>query len=128
MEQIEECALAACTCVARAGDSYCSDYCRQAASHGTEKDFCQCAHESCAQMSRSARTGRVELPDSIQVMRDRVVIEYRSSEDLREQIVLLAGALDQGYGISRAVVELPSAARFPPSSERVSSVAKAGTA
>ncbi len=127
MEKAEKCALAACTCVARAGDSYCSDYCQQAASHGTEKDFCQCAHESCAEMSRHTPAGRVELPASIQIMRDHVLIEYRSPEDLREQIVLLAGALDQGDGVSRAVFEVP-ASKFPPRPERVSVIAKAGTA
>ncbi len=78
-------------------------------------------------MSRSAATSGVELPSSTQVSADRIVIEYRSLEHLREQVMLLAGALDQNYAVSRLLGQ-PSAPRIPPHSEKFSALAEATSA
>lgn len=126
MENTEKCALAICSCVARLGDSYCSDYCQQAATHGTEKDFCQCAHGSCTSIRETASHGGIKLPHSIQVTGGRVTIEFRNSEHLREQVILLAAALDQDPGAFEAVEKLSP--RRPPHSERESARANAGSA
>jgi hypothetical protein len=47
MANKQKCALTVCTCLAVTPDVYCSDYCQEAATHGIERDFCQCAHAGC---------------------------------------------------------------------------------
>ena len=53
MANQRKCALSVCTCLAAGPDAYCSDYCRGAATHGVERDFCQCAHAGCDSASKA---------------------------------------------------------------------------
>lgn len=39
------CGYGPCQCEVQLKDLYCSDYCRQAAAQGVERDYCQCNHE-----------------------------------------------------------------------------------
>ena len=45
MAKRKKCENVACKCSASGNSSYCSDYCEQAATHGLERDYCQCEHE-----------------------------------------------------------------------------------
>jgi hypothetical protein len=44
---MDRCALSVCSCAVLPGESYCSEYCRQGASQGVQKNFCQCGHAHC---------------------------------------------------------------------------------
>jgi hypothetical protein len=94
-----KCKLPVCTCSARANDLYCSDYCRQAFSQGTERDFCQCAHSDC---SEPVHTGEIidatGLPGSISFAPGWVTIEYSDQQDLRDQLILLMTRVDIEIG------------------------------
>jgi hypothetical protein len=94
-----KCKLPVCTCSARADDLYCSEYCGQAFSQGTERDFCQCAHSDC---SKLVHTGEIidaaGLPGSISFAPGWVTIEYSDQQDLRDQLILLMTRVDVEIG------------------------------
>ena len=117
MGKQQNCALASCSCTARATDHYCSDYCRQADSHGTEKDYCQCDHGDCALSGARKHLRGGNLPDSIQLLPGRLTIEFRSLQDLLEQVNLLAGTLYEDYETLQPRVE-PGSQKQPLGSER----------
>jgi hypothetical protein len=94
-----KCELEVCTCFARADDSYCSEYCRQAFSQGAERNFCQCSHVSCTKpVHTSPQIHLTGLPESISFEQGRVLIEYSDEQDLRNQLLLLATRLDTEIG------------------------------
>jgi hypothetical protein len=106
MRHPQECQLSVCRCPARAGNGYCSKYCEQAASQGIPKDFCQCAHAHCdtPDYPRNRRE-RLELPESIHVGPGQVTLECRTLEYLREQLRLLAEALEVQYQALQGAIE-----------------------
>ncbi len=116
MKQQDKCALAYCSCAARSTDPYCSDDCKQAATHGAERDFCQCSHSNCFAAGKSALRGSVGLPDSIQLAPGRVTIECDSFEHFHEQVILLSAALNRSKDTVRAEIEA-FISKKPPSSE-----------
>jgi hypothetical protein len=100
-----------------AGKGFCSDYCRQAASQGVEKDFCQCEHANCEKPASNLHLlAGVGLPESIFVTPGRVTIECGDVEDLLGQLKLLAKALDDNYETLRLNMN-PAPRRRPMSSE-----------
>ena len=49
MARTNKCGYLLCQCITEQQSSYCSDYCEQAATHGFEREYCQCEHElACA--------------------------------------------------------------------------------
>ena len=94
MESQRKCQLAVCGCRAQDGKLYCSDDCRQAASQGIQRDFCQCAHAGCEMPVYTVNAGKLDLPDSISSAPGWVTIEYSNFEDLRNQLLLLAQSLN----------------------------------
>jgi hypothetical protein len=96
VETQQKCQLAVCECRTSAENPYCSEYCQQAASQAIQRDFCQCSHAGCEQLSHPIHTGRLPgLPASISCIPGQLMIEYASVEDLRRQLQLLTQALDQ---------------------------------
>jgi len=51
----EQCAHEPCTCEAREGSKYCSDYCQSASISSRSESGCQCGHASCEQRSFEPR-------------------------------------------------------------------------
>ena len=94
-----KCKLPVCSCSARADDLYCSDYCRQAFSHGAERDFCQCAHSDCTKpVHKNETIGATGLPGSISFAPGWVTIAYSDQQDLRDQLILLMRRVDVAFG------------------------------
>ncbi len=124
MKKQDKCALAYCSCAARLTDPYCSDDCKQAATHGTERDFCQCSHANCFAAEKAALWGGVGLPDSIQLAPGRVTIECDSLESFQEQVTLLSAALNRSKATLRAEIEA-FISKKPPSSEANPTFARA---
>ena len=92
--QNAKCKLAVCECLASSDDPYCGEYCRQADSQGSERDFCQCEHAGCGEPAQMSPEFDVTgLPSSISVAPGRVLIEYSDQRHLRDQLVLLARRL-----------------------------------
>ena len=113
MSRHQQCALAMCTCQARADDSYCSDYCRQAASHEIEKDFCQCSHQHCEQaVDRFQTLSTAQLPESVSVAAGRVTIDCSGVDDLLEQLLLLTQAINSDRERLREQIEGPAFRRL----------------
>jgi hypothetical protein len=126
MRDPEKCQLSVCCCPARAGNGYCSDYCEQAASQGIPKDFCQCAHAHCDMpVDWRSRREPLQLPDSIHVGPGQVTFACRTLEHLREQLRLLAEALEVRYEALQTALE--TAPRRPVMSE-ISAVGRAQSA
>jgi hypothetical protein len=120
--EFHKCQLAVCTCNARAGDCYCSDDCKQAEEQAITRDFCQCAHAGCGQ----AAFQNVTLPGSMSFAPGRVTIEYSSVEELRDEAILLAKALDR-YLETRAL-SVESTPRRSPALARTKAAAAAQSA
>jgi hypothetical protein len=94
-----KCKLGVCICLVTADDPYCSDYCRQASSQGTERDFCQCGHSVCSKPAHIHETvNEIGLPTSISLAPGLVTIEYSDNRDLRDQLILLATKLETEVG------------------------------
>ena len=94
LDNKRKCKLGVCTCMARPGDSYCSDYCRQASSQGLQRDFCQCEHSICTKVAEAFETSSASLPGSISFAPGLVTIQYSDVLDLRDQLILLAARLE----------------------------------
>ncbi len=113
---MDKCALSVCSCAVLPGEAYCSEYCRQGAAQGVQKNFCQCGHAHCE--TRAAETNplhQLGLPDSIKIRPGQLTIEYRSMGHLVAQLLLLARALDKGYAGLSSPAEKPP--RRPADSE-----------
>ncbi len=96
MENQQKCQFAVCGCKAQDGSLYCSDDCRQAASQGIARDFCQCAHGSCEKPIYYVRIdGTVDSAHSISSAPGWLTIEYSSFQDLRSQLLFLAQSIDE---------------------------------
>ncbi len=126
MGKHQKCALESCICSARSADSFCSDDCKQAVTHGAQREFCQCSHPECA-ASQLSDPNSVELPDSIHVAHGRVTIECTSLEHFQQQVILLNAALNRNREMLRAEIE-DSSIKRPVSSQAAPSFAKAGRA
>jgi hypothetical protein len=112
VEDQEKCGLAFCSCRVSPGRCYCSVDCEQAATQAVERNFCQCSHgQCCAGGQRALDTLR--LSDLISIAPGRVTIECSSLESLREQMVLLAEALDRDAYSVRMSLEPPTHRRPP---------------
>lgn len=94
MEHQQKCQFAVCGCRAQDGKLYCSDDCRQAASQGIQRDFCQCAHAGCEMPVYTVNADKLDLPDLTSTAPGWVTIEYSNFEDLRNQLLLLAQSLN----------------------------------
>ena len=47
----QPCASSTCACLVPAGESYCSEHCREAMEHphdGADSESCRCGHPACA--------------------------------------------------------------------------------
>ena len=75
---MQKCALTVCTCVARVTDTYCSDYCREAAAHSTERDFCQCAHAGCVLIGEVVELATQRRPPSSERLQSAVKANHAS--------------------------------------------------
>ena len=128
MAMQQKCALEVCTCQARIEDGYCSDYCKQAASHEIERDFCQCSHQHCEQAIGKFQTSAyARLPESVCVAAGRVTIDCSGVEDLLDQLLLLTKALNGDRESFREKIESPPGRRFV-GSEPLPLLAKAESA
>jgi len=123
MAKFQKCALESCICSARATDSFCSDDCKQAVTHGAQREFCQCTHAQCA-ASQLSDPNNVELPESIHVAPGRVTIDCNSLEHFQEQVILLNAALNRNREMLRAEIE-DSRMKRPVSSHVAAAFAKA---
>lgn len=47
-KSIITCRYVPCRCRVGVDNAYCSEYCKQAADHGTEREYCQCEHALCS--------------------------------------------------------------------------------
>jgi hypothetical protein len=99
------CVLPGCHCQTDGLETYCSEYCRQAASHAPERDYCQCGHSTCALPSSSDASADVNLTEAIRFDPGRVTIQCSSLEQLSEQLRLLSAALVQHSEELRIKVE-----------------------
>lgn len=124
MQKEYKCALAVCRCRADAENAYCSEYCRQAADQGTEREFCQCGHASCRRSLD--RLESPKIPDSIHLTPGRIVVEYQNLEHLRGQLLLLLHAVDQNVDVLQTRVDSSSERQWSTDSELRSASAKAG--
>jgi hypothetical protein len=69
-----KCALTVCACLTKAAGAYCCDYCKEAATHATERNFCQCSHAGCVEI------GRASVPDSKRPPASEVVPEMAKAK------------------------------------------------
>src|SRR4051812_45145692 len=122
------CSLSGCDCKTEHGEEYCSDYCKQAARHAPERDYCQCGHASCASpipMERSLF--QYQLSDSIFLSPGHVTIQCGTVEQLYQQVEILSKALRERSDDVRIRVE-PAPPKRPVRSEIQTSIASAKTA
>ncbi len=90
------CKLSGCDCKTEDGKEYCSDYCKQAARHAPERDYCQCGHANCASPIPIERAlFQYQLSDAIFLSPGQVTIQCTTVEQLYQQIELLAKALHE---------------------------------
>lgn len=124
----EYCHLSGCDCKTENGEEYCSDYCRQAALHAPERDYCQCGHGSCASPIPMDRAlFQYQLSDAIFLSPGQVTIQCHTVEQLYEQVELLAKALRERSDDLRKRVETATPRR-PAKSEMHSPIASAKSA
>lgn len=81
---------------------FCSDYCRQADSHGTEKDYCQCEHEGCVAANGQLSSSHAVLPAAVELTAGRLTIEFNAFPDLLDTVNSLADFL----AANREIVEM----------------------
>ena len=102
----QKCVLPGCDCQTDGHEPYCSDYCRQAASHAPERDYCQCGHGTCALTAWSYDTpGNMPATEAIHFRPGQVTIQCSSLEQLSEQLRLLVKALAEHSEELRGKVE-----------------------
>ncbi len=65
MEEHIKCGNSTCLCDLPEGQLYCSEYCAEAATHGIERNYCQCEHECAAsQLAVASAFSYAELPEA----------------------------------------------------------------
>jgi hypothetical protein len=122
------CSLSGCDCKTENGEEYCSDYCKQAARHAPERDYCQCGHANCASPIPMERVlFRYQLTEAIFLSPGEVTIHCTSAEQLYQQVELLAKALQEHSDDLWKRVE-PAAVRRPAQSEVFAPFASAKSA
>jgi len=122
------CSLSGCDCKTQKGEEYCSDYCKQAARHAPERDYCQCGHANCASAIPMERSlFQYQLSDAIFLSPGQVTIQCTSVEQLYQQVDLLAKTLRERTDDLWKRVE-PALQRRPVKSEFQTSLASAKTA
>lgn len=121
MKDAHICVLPGCGCLADGDETFCSEYCRQAASHAPERDYCQCGHSGCSLGCSGHGAMSVHATPAIRFDPGQVTIQYSSLEQLSEQLRLLAAALLEHSDIPTA----GGPARRPAASETRSPSAKA---
>jgi len=122
------CSLSGCDCKTENGEDYCSDYCKQAARHAPERDYCQCGHANCASPIPIERAlFQYQISDAIFLSPGQVTIQCTTVEQLYLQVELLAKTLRERSDDLWKRVE-PSLARRPVKSEFQTSLASAKTA
>jgi hypothetical protein len=122
------CNLSGCDCKTENGDEYCSDYCRQAARHAPERDYCQCGHGSCASPIPLERAlFQYQLSEAIFLSPGQVTIHCTTVEQLCQQVEFLAKALLERSDELRKRVE-PGPLRRPVKSEIQAPMATAKSA
>ena len=108
------CNLSGCDCKTENGEEYCSDYCRQAARHAPERDYCQCGHASCASPIPMDRgLFQYQLSEAIFLSPGQVTIQCSTVEQLYQQVELLAKALRERSDDLRKRVEGGTPRRSP---------------
>jgi hypothetical protein len=66
------CNYGPCRCLVQSKDVYCSEYCRQAAAQGVERDYCQCEHEHGVKAFAAAAVHTMHLSGQHQFIADDV--------------------------------------------------------
>jgi hypothetical protein len=125
MKLLGTCNLSGCSCKTERGEEYCSDYCKGAARHAPERDYCQCGHAGCAFPATAGLDA--QLTDAISLSPGQVTIQCSSLEHLSEQLRVLSKAVADHSEDMRMRVE-PLAARRPAIQEVRASAASAHTA
>jgi len=88
------CSLSGCDCKTENGEEYCSEYCKQAARHAPERDYCQCGHGSCAsQVPIDQSLFQYQFSDTIFLTPGQVTIHCTNIDQLFQQVEFLAKAL-----------------------------------
>lgn len=88
------CNLSGCDCKTKNGEEYCSEYCKQAARHAPERDYCQCGHAGCAsQIPMDGTLFEYQLSEAVFLAPGEVTIHCTSAEQLYHEVELLAKAL-----------------------------------
>jgi hypothetical protein len=104
------CHLSGCSCKTEDGKEYCSDYCRDAARHAPERDYCQCGHAGCVVPANLGLDA--QLTQAISLSPGQVTIHCSTVDQLAEQLRVLAKALVDHSEDVRMRVE-PLATRRP---------------
>lgn len=111
------CSLSGCDCKTQNGQEYCSEYCKQAARHAPERDYCQCGHTGCAsQIPLGGTLFDYQLSDTVFLAPGQVTIHCTSAEQLCHDLELLAKALRERLDDLWKRVE-PATPRRPMGSE-----------
>jgi len=111
------CNLSGCDCKTENGQEYCSEYCKQAARHAPERDYCQCGHAGCASQIPMERTlFQFQLSDAVFLGPGQVTIQCTSAEQLYREVESLAKALREHSDDLWKRVE-PATPRRPAASE-----------
>lgn len=122
------CSLSGCDCKTPNGEEYCSEYCKQAARHAPERDYCQCGHANCASPVPMERAlFQFQLSDAIFLAPGQVTIQCTSVEQLFQQVELLAKTLRERSEDLWKRVE-PGLSRRPVRSEFQTPIASAKSA
>ena len=111
------CTLSGCDCKTENGQEYCSEYCKQAARHAPERDYCQCGHAGCVSQIPMDRTlFQFQLSDAVFLGPGQVTIQCTSAEQLYREVESLAKALREHSDDLWKRVE-PATPRRPAASE-----------
>jgi hypothetical protein len=88
------CSLSGCDCKTENDAEYCSEYCKQAARHAPERDYCQCGHGSCvSQVPFDQGVFQYQLSEAIFLTPGQVTIHCTTIDQLYQQVEFLAKSL-----------------------------------
>lgn len=122
------CHLSGCDCKTEKGDLFCSEYCKQAALHAPERDYCQCGHGSCVSpIPLDQALFQYQLNDAIFVSPGQVTIQCTTFEQLAYQLDLLSKVVREQPEDLRRKIE-PAPTRRPAASQSQPPLASAKTA
>ena len=95
MQPKAKCSLAVCECLTDLDVEYCSEYCREAAAQGFERDFCLCSHCAGRKLRKPPKhTESFVVRKPTFAGPGSLTIEYSDEQDLRQQLISLATALE----------------------------------